>query len=1088
MKRITKIKIYFLLLIPILGINSCQKSAQFSNTKFQEIKAGFETPTDDNTLWCYWYWINDDISKEGITKDLLAMKEAGIGAALIGNINPAGIDGKVPMLSEEWWSHMVHAVTEGNRIGVDIGIFNCPGWSQSGGPWVDSEKAMRYLTFSETEISGPGKVSLLLVQPKKEFQDTHTLAFLAPDTEKKNLKSLGASLKSNPEISNLSSIVDDNSETAIRFEVKGNTKISFEIDIPEKIIARQISLSPGADAFKCDCSLYAKIDGEEKLIKQFQFDRSNFKVNVGPITNGALAISLDNMESDQFRLECDRFTSRTGQAGFSEINISEAPVLDRYVEKQLGKMHPTPLPNWDTYLWETQDSKLESALLVDAQQVVDVSEFVDKNGQLNWEVPNGEWTIMRIGMTPTGTKNSPSAPQGEGYEIDKMSSELARYHFDNFVGEFLKRIPEESKSAFKYVIADSYEMGSQNWTDDYELKFREKFGYDPVKYLPVLSGRIVGSVEESERFLWDLRRSVADDVAYEYVGGLKKASNEYNLQTWLENYGHWGFPGEFMMYGGQSDLIGGEFWNEGTLGNIECKASSSTSHTYGKSRTSAEAFTASQKSYLRHPAMLKKRGDWSFTEGINHLVLHLYIQQPDENRKPGMNAWFSTEFNRHNTWFGQADNYFDYLRRCQHLLQQGQYAADVCYFIGENAPIMTGGRNPEIPNGYSYDYINGEVILDRLSVQDGKFVLPDGMSYSVMVLPKVNSMRPEVLAKLEQLVRQGGVLLGLKPEKSPSLQNYPECDTQVQEMAAKLWAGDYVDGKMTNKYGEGLVLDGQELSEIFSMLNLKKDLDVPEETPILWTHRTQPGMDIYFITNQSDDEIEINPVFRVDKNLKPQLWDAVTGNVRHLNEFSQTENGTLVPMQLKAEQSWFVVFTDVESKGINVGYKQNFQAPEVTQTLNQSFAVDFRNKEIGPEKPVVFDELTDWSKSADEQIKYYSGTAVYSSTFNVDAIPEEGEVYMNLGNVSVMAEVKLNGKDVGGVWMAPYRLNVAGLLKQGENTLEIEVANLWRNRMIRDKMLPESERYTWTVVDDIKEGEAPHSSGLLGPLTIEIQK
>jgi hypothetical protein len=454
----------------------------------------------------------------------------------------------------------------------------------------------------------------------------------------------------------------------------------------------------------------------------------------------------------------------------------------------------------------------------------------------------------------------------------------------------------------------------------------------------------------------------------------------------------------------------------------------------------------------------------------------------------GMNAWFSTEFNRHNTWFGQADNYFDYLRRCQYLLQQGQYAADVCYFIGENAPIMTGGRNPEIPKGYSYDYINGEVILDRLSVKDGKFVLPDGMSYSVMVLPPVNSMRPEVLAKLEQLVQQGGVLLGSKPEKSPSLQNYPKCDAQVQEMAAKLWAGDYVDGKLTNKYGEGLVLDGQELSEIFSMLNLKKDLDVPEETPILWTHRTQPGMDIYFITNQSDDEIEINPVFRVDKNLKPQLWDAVTGNVRHLNEFSQTENGTLVPMQLKAEQSWFVVFTDVESKGINVGYKQNFQAPEVTQTLNQSFAVDFRNKEIGPEKPVVFDELTDWSKSADEQIKYYSGTAVYSSTFNVDAIPEEGEVYMNLGNVSVMAEVKLNGKDVGGVWMAPYRLNVAGLLKQGENTLEIEVANLWRNRMIRDKMLPESERYTWTVVDDIKEGEAPHSSGLLGPLTIEIQK
>jgi hypothetical protein len=693
---------------------------------------------------------------------------------------------------------------------------------------------------------------------------------------------------------------------------------------------------------------------------------------------------------------------------------------------------------------------------------------------------------MRIGMTPTGTKNSPSAPQGQGYEVDKMSSKLAKFHFDNFVGELLKRLPEDSKSAFKYVIADSYEMGSQNWTDDYEVKFKEKYGYDPVKYLPVLSGRIVGSVEESERFLWDLRRSVADDVAYEYVGGLREASNEHNLKTWLENYGHWGFPSEFMMYGGQSNLIGGEFWNEGTLGNIECKASSSTSHTYGKGRTSAEAFTAGQKSYLRHPAYLKKRGDWSLTEGINHFVLHLYIQQPDDNRKPGMNAWFSTEFNRHNTWFGQADNYFDYLRRCQHLLQQGQYAADVCYFIGENAPIMTGGRNPEIPKGYSYDYMNGEVILDRLSVKYGKFVLPDGMSYSVMVLPPVTTMRPEILAKLEQLVQQGGVILGPQPKESPSLQNYPECDQQVQELAAKLWAADYVDGKMTNKYGEGMVLDGQELSEVFGMLNLKKDVDVAEETPILWTHRTMPGMDIYFITNQSDEEIAINPEFRVNENLKPQLWDAVTGEVMRLNEYAQTENGTMVPMKLKAEQSWFVVFTNASSENTKTGYQSNFQEPQVIKTLNQTFTVDFTNKEIGPKAPVKFETLADWAASDDEAIKYYSGTAVYSSAFNVDALPENGDVFINLGNVSVMAEVKLNGEEVGGVWIAPYRLNVSGLLKQGENTLEIEVANLWRNRMIKDKTLPEAEKYTWTVVDDIKEDEEPHSSGLLGPVTIEV--
>jgi len=1076
------------LLVCLSVSSSCQNTRKLPEKKFREIKAGFETLADNNSLWCYWYWINDDISKDGITIDLEAMKEAGIGAAFIGNINPAGKDGKVPMLSEEWWSHMVHAVSEGKRIGVDIGIFNCPGWSQSGGPWVTSEMAMRYLTYSETKVKGPGKTDVKLVQPKNEFQDTHTLAFLVQEAEKRNLHELGVRVNSSPLIKSLSKAFDGDTATSMKFDAKRNSEISIEIYLDEPVTARQISLIPGVYPFKCLCFLYAEIDGKEQLIKEFEFDRSNFKVNTGPIFNGALAISLNNVSSRRFTLVCNNFSGQIQNASFAEINISEAPVLEKYVEKQLGKMFPTPLPNWDTYLWEQQNVIDNPDLLADAKKVIDVSEFVDENGQLKWDAPEGEWTIMRIGMTPTGTKNSPSAPRGQGYEIDKMNSKLAKFHFDNFVGEFLKRIPVESKSAFKYVIADSYEMGSQNWTDNYQVKFKEKYGYNPVIYLPVLSGRIVGSVEESERFLWDLRRSVADDVAYEYVGGLREASNEKNLQTWLENYGHWGFPSEFMMYGGQSNLIGGEFWNEGTLGNIECKASSSTSHTYEKGRTSAEAFTASGNAYLRHPALLKKRGDWSFTEGINHFVLHVYIHQPDNNRIPGMNAWFSTEFNRHNTWFEQGKNYFDYLRRCQHMLQQGQYAADVCYFIGENAPIMTGGRDPEMPKGYSYDYINAEVILDRLTVKDGRFVLPDGMSYKVMVLPPLKSMRPEVLSKLVQLVQEGGTILGQKPERSPSLQNYPECDKQVQEIAARLWSDEYINGKMTNNYGKGLVLAGYQLEEVFAILSLKKDFEVKEEAPVLWTHRTMPGMEIYFITNQSDDEIAIDPIFRVNKNLKPQLWDAVTGEIRALSNFEVKESGTAVPIKLKGAQSCFVVFTNTTGNGVKEAYATNFPEPELFQTIDQPFIVDFKNKDIGPEDEVVFDILSDWSESNDDKIKFYSGTATYKTTFTIDELPQKGEFFLDLGEVSVMAEVKLNGKKAGGVWIAPYRLNVSEILQAGKNELEIEVVNLWRNRLIKDKMLPDDKKYTWTVVEDIKVGEEPHSSGLSGPVIISWRK
>lgn len=1073
-----------LLSILLLALSACNDSKNY-----EFIQSGFEEPRADNTIWCYWYWINDDISKAGITKDLEAMKKAGIGGALIGNINPAGKDGKVPMLSEDWWSHMVQAVVEGKRVGVDIGVFNCPGWSQSGGPWVDYTKAMRYLTYSEIKVSGGKMLNVQLKKPKEKFQDTHTFAFKSSDVEEKSTQYIPTKISANWSDVDVSVLNDGNKKADTSFEPGKGKSLEISFELAEPITARSITIIPSR-AFKCNMSLMAKVDGNEQLVKEFPFDRFRITPNVASIETGDFATNLPEIKAQKFKLICSNFHKhRTGGGyGFAEINISEAPVLDKYIEKQLGKMHSTPKPNWDTYIFQGQEAIKDKSLCVNPDEVFDLSSKLDENGVLNWDAPEGHWTIMRMGMTPTGTKNAPAAPQGVGYEIDKMNGELAQYHFDNFVGEFLKRLPEESKSAFKYVVADSYEQGSQNWTDDYEVRFKEKYGYDPVKFLPVLSGRIVGSVEQSERFLWDLRRSIADDIAYEYVGGLRKASNKHNLKTWLENYGHWGFPGEFMMYGGQSDLIAGEFWNEGTLGNIECKASSSTAHTYGKRITSAEAFTSSRRAYLRHPAMLKKRGDWSLTEGINHFVLHLYIQQPDDNRKPGMNAWFGTEFNRHNTWFNQADNYFDYLRRCQHLLQQGNYVADVCYFIGEDAPIMTGGRVPEIPEGYAYDYINAEVIMDRLTVKYGRFVLPDGMSYKVMVLPPFTTMRPELLQKIEQLVQQGGVVLGPKPEKSPSLENFPACDTHVKALADKMWNGNYTDGKMAVNYGSGKIMDGYELSEVFADLGLAKDLAIPQNAPVLWTHRTTPDMDIYFITNQSDERLKLAPVFRTEKNLRPQLWDAVSGEIRNLPDYEIIKTGIKVPLELEAAQSWFVVFTNALNTRGKPSHSLNFPEYKKHIALDGAFKVEFKDKYIGPQEAAVFDELFDWSTSNDEQIKYYSGTAIYTKTFNVKELPQNQDVYINLGNVSVMAKVKLNGKYVGGVWMAPHRINISEAIETGENKLEIEVVNLWRNQLIRDKSRPENEKYTWIVIDQITPKSPLQNSGLLGPVIIETVK
>lgn len=1064
-------------------VTNCTKTERISEKEYQQIQTGFVTPNDSNTVWCYWYWINDDISKDGITKDLEAMKEVGIGAAFIGNINPAEVDGPIPMLSEKWWECMVHAVNEGKRIGIDIGTFNCPGWSQSGGPWVKPEMAMRHMVYSEVTVKGPGKVQVQLLQPKKPFQDTYVLAFPAVQSEKTNLTLANSQINSTPKIINVSDLLDGDTTTVAYFS-KNESEYSFEIKSAKTINARSILLYPGNNRFTANCELFALENEKYVRVKTFRFDRSNNSVNVGPDVYGPVSIALPGVASSSFKLVCrsDNGSWRVG-SGFSEITISEAPVLEHFVEKKLGKMFPTPLPEWNSYIWGNQKNIDDGDLKISAENIIDISDKMDAGGLLSWDVPEGEWTVMRFGMTPTGTTNSPSAPQGKGFEIDKASEKIVRFHFDNYVGEFLKRIPEENKSAFKYVIADSYEQGSQNWTDDFEQKFETKYGYSARTFLPVFAGRIVGSVEESNRFLWDLRRMVADEVAYEYVGGLRKISNENNLKLWLENYGHWGFPSEFLMYGGQSNLVSGEFWNEGTLGNIECKSASSAAHIYGKSITSAEAFTASGKAFMRHPALLKKRGDWSFTEGINHFVVHLFIHQPDDNRVPGINAWFSTEFNRHNTWFKQSKYWFDYLRRCQHLLQQGKYVADVCYFIGEDAPMMTGARNPELPEGYSYDYINAEVILNRLSVKDGKFVLPDGTSYSVMVLPPVKTMRPELLAKIENLVEQGGVIFGQAPEQSPSLENYPECDMQVKTLAGKLWGAEKELSTKCKKFGKGYIVDDLDLKTTLETFVVSKDVDIETDLPVLWTHRKMPGMEIYFLTNQSENELNFTPSFRVEGK-KPQLWDAVTGEIRELPEFTENNGRISVPIKMQSNQSCFIVFTN-QTENILKGLEKNFPEYKTIQTINGKWTVDFQNKKIGPETPVEFNFLTDWSLSENEKIKYYSGTAVYEITFELNEIPQNEELFIDLGNISVMAKVKLNGAELGGIWMAPYRINATGYLKPGTNKIEIEVVNLWRNQLIKDKELPVEKRYTWHLVDDIKEGEMLQSSGLLGPVTIQ---
>jgi len=459
----------------------------------------------------------------------------------------------------------------------------------------------------------------------------------------------------------------------------------LDLETEAPFTARSLVLYPAPPAFRVEVELQAgEADGRFRTVKKFVVDRSNPNLHVGPMVFGPVAVAFAPVEAKQFRL---LFTNWSKAGGFNEIELSGAARLERYVEKQLGKMWQTPTPLWDAYLWPPQSEPDKAGLAIRQGKVLNLTPAMSADGVLNWDVPAGNWIVLRTGMAPTGVTNAPASPEGTGLEIDKMNRQLLRHHFDAFVGKMLKRVPAGDRKALRHVIADSYETGAQNWTDGFTADFRARYGYDPLPWLPVFSGRLVESAGASDRFLWDLRRLVADRISFDYVGGLRTLASEQGLRLWLENYGHWGYPGEFLQYGGQTDDIGGEFWAGKGLGGIELRAASTAAHIYGKQIVSAEAFTGGPF-WQSTPWSLKARGDWALAQGINHLVLHVYIHQPYEDRIPGLNAWFGTEFNRFNTWFGEAHDWIAYIRRSHFLLQQGRYVADAAYFIGEDAPMM----------------------------------------------------------------------------------------------------------------------------------------------------------------------------------------------------------------------------------------------------------------------------------------------------------------------------------------------------------------------------------------------------------------
>lgn len=1008
----------------------------------------FATPGEDVATACYWYWLSGNVTRDGVIADLQAMKQAGITRAFIGfqGLDPQESPrGPVYIGTPEWFDIVGTALREASNLGIEIGIFNSPGWSQAGGPWVKPEHSQRYLGLQTVrcEAQHDGTLTTTLNRPDGFLADVKVLAVEDPGYQ--SLKPI--------------------STTGISADGVTEAHVTLKYVIPENFTPRSLTVQAAGP-------ILAQFNVGGKVV--LPVNRTNMMIEVGYDRTAPTAMALPDLAAhsgDTLTIEVDINPG----CQITRLELSDAPVVDRYADKNLAKMHQTPLPLWHDYKWGAT-ATLQG---VDPKDVVDVTEWWD-GSTLNWPhaMPGKKYIITRLYTAPTGICNSPALPgDGQGLEVDRWDHDALKHHYENFIGRIRDSVPAHDRRTWNTVVCDSYERATQTFGDDFIPEFQRRYGYDPTPYLLTYGGTVVGNSDLSDRFLWDYRRMVADRLAYDHIGGMRQLAEKDGFGVWLECYGHWGFPGEFLQYGGQSSEVAGEFWSEGDLGNIENRGASSCAHIYGKPLVWSESFTCGGPEYSRSPRDMKLRGDRFFTEGVNATLLHFVCAQPDETSYPGLNAPFGNEFNRKNTWYRHLDLFTDYLKRCNLMLQQGRYVADVAYFIGDDTPVMTGLAEPSLPAGYQYDFINGEVLRDRATVDPitGDILAGTGR-YRLLILPPSDTMLPETLEAIARLIRQGANVMGNPPRRSPSMKNYPLADQEVASLATGLWE------KGEKGRGHLFTLDTP-IEKVLEQVRLTPDASLIEN--MRYAHVADGKKDIYFIANQSATEpVELIASLRDGRGRQPELWFPASGERRDAQSWNVEDGRVNLPLRLDPMESIFVVFQNEgtpSSSPLDVAL--NFPEPKQLLDLTDVNWTLTMTPMKGPKKLVKRWKLQDLSLSADTSVAHFSGTMSYTCEFKFHGVPNQ-PVSLQFGAVNDMARVWVNGQEAGGVWTAPYAIDISPYLRKGKNTLRVDVANNWHNRLVGDAKLPPEQRSTQLFIRTSTPDTPLQPSGLIGPVTL----
>ncbi len=1074
----------------------------------QELESDFLNPPDSARPWVYWFWMNGNVTRAGITADLEALHRVGIGGVLLMDVTQDIPSGPVRFASPEWRELFHHSVTEATRLGLKVSVHNSAGWTGSGGPWITPELGMQKLVSVHTNLQGPAHFSGLLPSlpgSQTTNRDVAVLAFPALVGEGAPLPGFApkitASTMSGFQATNL---LDSNPATfvSLRSPRSGRPEhIQLEFKDPFKASFLKLVGTVRAQSFRG--------------VFQTSQDGLTFQdVREFNARQNGIFLKFEASPARYYRIVFSEADPRLDHLEFSELELTPVYQIQWAPAKAgLGPLPPSGADHSDL-------SNVPSYAVIPLDRMIDLTSQLDAGGRLDWDVPPGLWTVVRFSYQPTGQNNHPAPLGGAGLECDKLSKEAMAAHFAGFLGRLIADSRDAAGRALAGIHIDSWEVGFQNWTPHFIDEFRRRRGYDPIRYLPAASGRIVAGVEQSERFLWDMRRTIADLVADDYAGGLADLAHHHGMELSMESYDKG--PFDDLLCAARVDVPMAEFWLEDQLdpANFYLRPMPSAAHTNGKRITAAEAFTSypQHSKWQIHPFALKSLADAAFCEGINRLVFHRYVHQPWLDRRPGMTmGQFGIEYERTETWWELSRPWHEYLAHCQFLLQSGTFAADICYLTEEGAFLKAPKPQVPRPQGYDYDLAAPEVVLMRMSVKDSRLTLPDGLSYCLLVLPQVQTMTPKLLGKIKSLVGAGATVVGPRPMRSPSLTDYPHCDAEVQQMADELWGP--CDGKTIKEhlFGKGRVVWGKALPEVLRESGVTPDFQQLAPTNInrlRYIHRHVEDAEVYFIANPSSVPTNTVPAlgspgvgsvvercsFRVS-GLQPEIWHPDTGKIEFPARWQQVDGRTEMPLRFDPAGSVFVIFRKSSSaldpivevtrngqdeRSANLTFDENGKL-HLTTGQPGSYRVRTASGKVlraelaelpepvevagpwnlsfpagnGAPGSVKLQKLISWTQHPDAGVKYFSGTASYATPINVppDLIAHARRLRLDLGRVQVIARVRINGQDLGILWKPPFEMDVSRVIKPGLNTLEMDVANLWPNRLIGDEQIPDDCRW-----------------------------